>query len=65
MVKLMAIKGPCNWKLALATGIYKDKIMDTTAADLQHLLNGIQGGNQKLGTHSVLWKNGQNRPSGS
>ena len=30
--------------------------MDTTTADLQHLLKGIQGGNQKLGTHSGIWE---------
>ena len=36
--------------------------MDTTAADLQHPLKGVQGENQKLGTRSVFWKNGQNRP---
>jgi len=36
--------------------------MDTTAADLQRPLKGVQGENQKLGTRSVFWKNGQNRP---
>ena len=56
VVKLMAIKGHCDWTLALAVCLYKDWIMDTTATDLQHPLNGIQGRNQKLGPHCVLWK---------
>ena len=30
--------------------------MDTTAADLQRPLKGVQGENQKLGTRSVFWK---------
>ena len=35
------------------------------AAELQYSLKGIQGRCQKSGTHTVLWKNGQNRPSDS
>ena len=29
-----------------------------TATALQHLLKGIQGRDQKLGTHFELWENG-------
>ena len=40
-------------------------IAASIAADLQYPLSGIQGGYHKLDTHSVLWKNGHNRPSDS
>jgi len=50
--------------LALVIYLYKDKSCGNTAADFQHFLKGVQGGEKKQGT-LCLGKNWQKGSSDS
>lgn len=62
MVKSVAMKGACGWKLALAIRLYKDEIRSHHSAfDLLHPQKGIRA---KIDGVVCSKKTGRTQPSG-